>query len=83
MKISPNKLFLEQSALLPPKLKPFFLLCHVKAGGRNIPEHPDIINASLNLRKNYGQNLDNAFLLPLKFPLLLQILTLNHFCHEN
>jgi hypothetical protein len=45
--------FLEQSALLPPKLKLFFFLCHyhVKAEGRSIPEHPDIINASMNLRK--------------------------------
>ena len=45
--------FLEQSALLPPKLKLFLFLCqyHVKAEGRSIPEHPDIINASMNLRK--------------------------------
>ena len=44
---------LEQSALLPPKVKLFLLLCHyhVKAEGRSIPEHPDIINALINLRK--------------------------------
>ena len=45
--------FIEQSALLRPKLKLFLFLCqyHVKAEGRSIPEHPDIINASMNLRK--------------------------------
>ena len=45
--------FLEQSALLPPKLKLFLTFCqyHVKAEGPSIPEHPDIINASMNLRE--------------------------------
>ena len=45
--------FLEQSALLPLKLKLFLFLCQyqVKAEGRSIPEHPYIINASMNLRK--------------------------------
>ena len=45
--------FLEQSALLPQKLKQFWVFCqyHVKDEGRSIPEHPDIINASMNLRK--------------------------------
>ena len=45
--------FLEQSALLASKLKLFLVFCqyHVKADGRSIPEHPDIINASINLRE--------------------------------
>ena len=45
--------FLEQSALLPQKLKLFLAFCqhHVKAEGRSIPKHPDIINASMNLRE--------------------------------
>ena len=45
--------FLKQSALLPPKLKLFLFLCqyHIKAEGRTIPEHPVIINASINLGK--------------------------------
>ena len=45
--------FLEQSALLPQKLKLFLTFCqnHAKAEGRSIPKHPDIINASMNLRE--------------------------------
>ena len=48
-----SQTFLEQSSLLLPKLKLFLFFCqyHVKAEGRSIPEHPDIINASMNLRK--------------------------------
>ena len=48
-----TQFFLEQSALLPPKLKQFLFFCqyYVKTEGRSIPELPDIINASMNLRE--------------------------------
>ena len=45
--------FLEQSALLPQKPKLFWSFCqyHVKAEGRTIPEHPNILNSSMKLRE--------------------------------
>ena len=48
-----TQFFLEQSAFLPPKLRPFlfFWRYHVKAEGRSIPENSDIINASINSRE--------------------------------
>ena len=60
-------IFLEQSALLPQKLKLFLTFCHyhVKAEGRSIPKHPDIINTIAGGR-NYCRNLDNAVSLPPK-----------------
>ena len=46
MTISLNKLFVEQSALLPLNLKGFFFWqYHLKSEGRSVPEHPDIIKA--------------------------------------
>ena len=43
----------------------FFWHYHVKSEGRSVPEHPDIIKASKNLR-NYYWNFDNEVSLPSK-----------------
>ena len=52
VKISLHKLFQKKCSLAPKtKIIKFFCQYHVKAEGRSILRHPDIINASMNLRE--------------------------------
>ena len=78
MKVSLHKLFLEQSAPLPPPKKSFRQF-YLKAEGHSISEHPGLIPWSKNLRRNYCVNLDNAVLLPQKNALVALFLDLKPY----